>query len=46
MKQELQAAYQLAHATAEKMNQSNEARYDQKVRYHNLTVGDRVEILA
>lgn len=44
MKQELQAAYQLAQATSEKMNQSNKARYDQKVRYHILNVGDRVLI--
>ncbi len=36
MKQELQAAYQLAQATSEKMNQ--------KVRYHSLNVGDRVLI--
>lgn len=44
MKQELQAAYQLAQATSEKMNQSNKARYDQKVHYHSLNVGDRVLI--
>lgn len=44
MKQELQAAYQLAQATSEKMNQSNKARYDQKVRYNILNVGDRVLI--
>ncbi len=44
MKQELQAAYQLAQATSEKMNQSNKARYDHKVRYHSLNVGDRVLI--
>lgn len=44
MKQELQPAYQLAQATAEKMNQGNKARYDQKVRYHILTVGDIVLI--
>ncbi len=44
MKQELQAASQLAQATSEKMNQSNKARYDQKVRYHSLNVGDRVLI--
>lgn len=44
MKQELQAAYQLAQATSEKMNQSNKVRYDQKVRYHSLNVGDKVLI--
>ncbi len=44
IKQELQAAYQLAQATSEKMNQSYKARYDQKVRYHSLNVGDRVLI--
>ncbi|KAG1937128.1 interleukin-1 receptor accessory protein-like 1-A, partial [Pimephales promelas] len=44
MKQELQAAYQLAQATAQKMNQSNKERYDQKVRYHSLNAGDRVLI--
>lgn len=44
MKQELQAAYQLAQVSSEKMNQSNKARYDQKVRYHSLSVGDRVLI--
>lgn len=44
MKQELLAAYQLAHATATKMNQSNKERYDQKVRYHSLNTGDRVLI--
>ncbi len=31
MKQELQAAYQLAQVNSEKVNQSNKARYDQKV---------------
>lgn len=44
MKQELQAAYQLAQATAQKMNQSNKERYDQKVHYHSLNAGDRVLI--
>jgi hypothetical protein len=44
MKQELQAAYQLAQATAQRMNQSNKERYDQKVRYHSLNAGDRVLI--
>ncbi len=43
IKQELQAAYQLAQATAEKMNNSNKPRYNQKV-YHSLNVGDIVLI--
>lgn len=42
MKQDLQAAYQLAQAASAKMNQGNKERYDQKVRYHNLNPGDRV----
>lgn len=42
MKNKLQAAYQLAQATASKMNQANKERYDQKVRYHCLKLGDRV----
>lgn len=44
MKNELQAAYQLAQATSAKMNQGNKDRYDQKVRYHCLNPGDRVLI--
>ncbi|XP_060799313.1 retrovirus-related Pol polyprotein from transposon opus isoform X1 [Neoarius graeffei] len=44
MKEELQAAYQLACASADRMNQSNKERYDQKVRYHSLSPGDRVLI--
>ncbi len=44
MKQELQAAYQLAQVNSEKVNQSNKARYDQKVCYHSLNVDDRVLI--
>lgn len=44
LKQSLHAAYQLAKASADKMNQSNKERYDQKVRYHRLSPGDRVLI--
>ena len=44
MKRELHAAYQLAQSTAAKMNQGNKERYDQKVRYHCLSPGDRVLI--
>ncbi|MGH0155154.1 UNVERIFIED_CONTAM: hypothetical protein FKN15_028521 [Acipenser sinensis] len=44
MRRELQAAYKLAQATADKMNEGNKVRYDQKVRYHSLNPGDRVLI--
>lgn len=44
MKQELQAAYQLARNTAAKSNQGNKERYDQKVHYHSGSSGDRVLI--
>lgn len=44
MKQELQVAYQLAQASADKLNQSNKVQYDQKVRYHSLSPGDWVLI--
>lgn len=44
MKQELQAAYQLTQSTAAKLNQGNKERYDQKVRYHSLSPGDKVFI--
>ena len=38
--QELQKAYQLARSTAAKMTKGNEERYDQKVRFHHLSLGD------
>lgn len=44
MKQELQTVYRLAQASADKMNQSNKVRYDQKVRNHSLSPGDLVLI--
>lgn len=44
MKKELHAAYQLAQSNADKMNQGNKDRYDQKVRYHCLNPEDRVLI--
>ncbi|KAI4897593.1 hypothetical protein NFI96_009071, partial [Prochilodus magdalenae] len=44
MRSELKQAYQLAQATSAKMNMNNKLRYDQKVRYHCLSPGDRVLI--
>ncbi|KAI4871331.1 hypothetical protein NFI96_009730, partial [Prochilodus magdalenae] len=44
MRSELRQAYQLAQATSAKMNMNNKLRYDQKVRYHCLSPGDRVLI--
>lgn len=44
MKQELQAAYKLAQNAASKINHANKNRYNQKVRYHSLSQGDRVLI--
>lgn len=44
MKRELQAAYQLAGRMAEKKNEGNKQRYDQRVRFCPLDSGDRVLI--
>lgn len=44
MKCELQAAYQLAESMAEKKNEGNKQRCDQRVRFCPLASGDRVLI--
>lgn len=44
MKRELQAAYQLAESMANKKNEGNKQRYDQRVRFCPLVSGDRVLI--
>jgi len=44
MKRELQAAYQLAGRMAEKKNEGNKQRYDQRVCFCPLDSGDRVLI--
>ena len=44
MKQELRTAYQLAESMANKKNEGNKQRYDQRVRFCPLVSGDRVLI--
>lgn len=44
MKRELQAAYQLAESMANKKNEGNKQRYDQRVNFCPLVSSDRVLI--
>lgn len=44
MRQELQTAYQLAQATAARMNQSKKEKYKQNVCYHGLNSVEKVLI--